>query len=88
MLTNPSDAAIVQLLVQLGRALNIPVTAEGVETSDQLRHLTDIGCPNVQGYYLARPTDATTFTSWLINHHTTGTSATPARNSTGRSSSA
>jgi EAL domain-containing protein (putative c-di-GMP-specific phosphodiesterase class I) len=76
MLTNPTDAAIVQLLVQLGRALDIPVTAEGVETSDQLRHLAEIGCPNVQGYYLARPTDAATFTTWLVRHRASATPKT------------
>jgi diguanylate cyclase (GGDEF)-like protein len=77
MLTNPTDAAIVQLLVQLGRALNIRVTAEGVETREQLRHLADLGCPYVQGYYLARPTDAATFTDWLTTYHASKMAAAP-----------
>ncbi|HEY4408665.1 MAG TPA: EAL domain-containing protein [Acidimicrobiia bacterium] len=32
--------------------------AEGVETAEQLARLEALGCPLVQGYYLARPQPA------------------------------
>jgi EAL domain-containing protein (putative c-di-GMP-specific phosphodiesterase class I) len=54
----PRDAkatAIVQTIIGLGRALHIPVTAEGVETEAQMRALAEAGCDQVQGFLLGRP---------------------------------
>ncbi len=48
-------ASIVTAIVGLGRALGMQVTAEGVETRDQLDFLARTGCHEVQGYYFARP---------------------------------
>ncbi len=48
-------AAIVETVIGLGRALRVPVTAEGVETEAQLRALAEAGCDQVQGYLLGRP---------------------------------
>lgn len=42
--------AIVEALVGLGRAMNIRVTAEGVETQDQMRTLSELGCAEMQGF--------------------------------------
>ncbi len=42
--------AIVEALVGLGRAMNIRVTAEGVETVGQMQALSDLGCAEMQGY--------------------------------------
>ena len=49
------NKAIVQAIIQLGRTLSIQVLAEGVETEDQLDQLSQLGCENVQGYYLSHP---------------------------------
>ncbi len=49
------DAAIVSALVDLGHALGLTVTAEGIETTAQLRELRRLGCDLGQGYYFARP---------------------------------
>jgi diguanylate cyclase (GGDEF)-like protein len=55
-LTESSEArAIIRAVVALGRALNIPVLAEGVETQEQLNALRDAGCDEVQGYLIGRP---------------------------------
>jgi EAL domain-containing protein (putative c-di-GMP-specific phosphodiesterase class I) len=40
----------------LGRELGIAVIAEGVETEQQFQVLKSLGCLQVQGYLLARPT--------------------------------
>ncbi|TSJ63285.1 bifunctional diguanylate cyclase/phosphodiesterase [Starkeya sp. 3C] len=48
-------AAIIDCVVRLARALAITVTAEGVETREQLRYLQSVGCHHVQGYLLAGP---------------------------------
>jgi diguanylate cyclase (GGDEF)-like protein len=47
--------AIVRAMVNLGRALHMQVTAEGVETVEQRDHLSAIGCHELQGFLLSRP---------------------------------
>jgi diguanylate cyclase (GGDEF)-like protein/PAS domain S-box-containing protein len=47
--------AIVDSIVGLGRALGTSITAEGVETEEQLEALRQLGCDEVQGYLLGRP---------------------------------
>jgi EAL domain-containing protein (putative c-di-GMP-specific phosphodiesterase class I) len=51
----PESKAIVRAVLSLGKNLNIPVLAEGVETDDQLTILRDEGCDEAQGYLLGRP---------------------------------
>ncbi len=53
--------AIVQAIIQLGRTLNIQVVAEGVETVSQFDQLMQLGCENMQGYYLSHPLSAAEF---------------------------
>lgn len=55
-LPNQSNCrAIVAAITGLARGLDMDVTAEGVETAEQLTILKAAGCTNVQGYYFARP---------------------------------
>jgi diguanylate cyclase (GGDEF)-like protein/PAS domain S-box-containing protein len=49
------SAAIIRAVIGLGRGLELPVVAEGVETPEQLAFLTDEACNEVQGYLLGRP---------------------------------
>ncbi len=53
--TSAHAAAIVKATLLLGRSLNIPVLAEGVETTRHLDFLRDEGCNSVQGYLFGRP---------------------------------
>lgn len=52
---NPQDLAVVSAIVGLGHALDLSVTAEGVEDDLQLHTLRTLGCDLGQGYYFARP---------------------------------
>jgi EAL domain-containing protein (putative c-di-GMP-specific phosphodiesterase class I)/PAS domain-containing protein len=58
MTRDPKSAAVMRSIVALGAELDIDVIAEGVETEEQLKMLTDLGCPRVQGYLLGRPMPA------------------------------
>jgi len=46
---------IVESLMAMAHMLDLPVEAEGVETSEQLQVLAELGCPVVQGFYHFRP---------------------------------
>eukprot|EP00903_Cladosiphon_okamuranus_P002156 g2154.t1 len=46
---------LLRSLIEIGHALEIGVTAEGVETRDQADILAGLGCDRLQGYYFARP---------------------------------
>jgi EAL domain-containing protein (putative c-di-GMP-specific phosphodiesterase class I) len=50
--------ALCSAVVSIGRALNIKVVAEGVETPEQLRILRQLGCDEVQGYLISKPVPA------------------------------
>jgi diguanylate cyclase (GGDEF)-like protein len=52
---NPQAKAIIRAVLALGRSLDIPVLAEGVETEEQLKFLNCEGCDEAQGYLLGRP---------------------------------
>ncbi|XVV03602.1 putative bifunctional diguanylate cyclase/phosphodiesterase [Actinosynnema sp. CA-248983] len=52
---DPVDVQIVSTLVQLAHALQLGVTAEGVETPAQAKRLHRIGCDTGQGWFFAKP---------------------------------
>jgi diguanylate cyclase (GGDEF)-like protein len=54
-LTDASGGAIVQAIISLGRAMHMPVVAEGVETEEQREFLAGLGCHAYQGYLFSRP---------------------------------
>ncbi|MGH9028532.1 MAG: putative bifunctional diguanylate cyclase/phosphodiesterase, partial [Acidimicrobiales bacterium] len=59
--TAGNDDAIVEAVVQLARALDLRVVAEGVETEAQHARLASIGCDYVQGSLFCDPKPASCF---------------------------
>jgi len=55
MLENRADYQIIMSTIAMVKNLGLQVIAEGVETSAQLRSLTENGCDVIQGYYFSKP---------------------------------
>jgi EAL domain-containing protein (putative c-di-GMP-specific phosphodiesterase class I) len=53
--TDPEDMAIVHAVIAFARTLQLHVTAEGIETAEQLARLRALECERGQGYYFSRP---------------------------------
>jgi diguanylate cyclase (GGDEF)-like protein len=61
-------AAIVNAILGLGRSLGIAVTAEGVETEEQLERMRAEGCDEAQGFLISRPLPADQALALLTRH--------------------
>jgi diguanylate cyclase (GGDEF)-like protein/PAS domain S-box-containing protein len=63
--TDTDDSKLVSAVINLGRSFHLRVTAEGVETRDQLLALQAQDCAEGQGYYFQRPIAANEFAKLL-----------------------
>jgi EAL domain-containing protein (putative c-di-GMP-specific phosphodiesterase class I) len=55
MLGDATSGAIAQTIISLGRAMNLSVIAEGVETEEEKGFLAGLGCHSYQGFLFSRP---------------------------------
>ena len=62
-----SGAAVIRATIALAQALDVPVTAEGVERQEQADFLTLSGCDQLQGYLLGRPASSSQIMQDLSN---------------------
>lgn len=67
---DPSDAAIVNTIINMGKTLGMAVIAEGVETKEQLSILRQYGCQEFQGYLFGKPVAHSEFEVNLQNLNT------------------
>jgi EAL domain-containing protein (putative c-di-GMP-specific phosphodiesterase class I) len=63
--TSKDSELIVKSIIDLAHGLNLTVTAEGVETAEQMRLLRDLGCDVAQGYFVARPLEPEKLKDWI-----------------------
>ena len=59
------DAAIAMAVIAMGRSLELVVIAEGVETEEQLKFLSNHDCDQLQGFLLSRPLPPEAFDKFL-----------------------
>lgn len=64
-----NDAAIVATIISMAHNLNLKVTAEGVETEEQLVFLLEHHCEEAQGYLFSRPIPASEFARKYLSIH-------------------
>lgn len=58
------NLALCKAIIVMAHELGMQVIAEGVETPEQARLLTEAGCDHGQGYHFARPMPAEDFEHW------------------------
>ncbi len=69
---NPKVAKIITSIIDLGRALDIRITAEGVEHEHQAEFLRDRDCEFVQGYFYGKPAPNKQLQSFVQEMEATG----------------
>jgi diguanylate cyclase (GGDEF)-like protein len=75
MLTDDSDAVIVRSTIELGHALGLKVTAEGVEDANTLTRLEEIRCDRAQGHFFSKPVPPIEFMRWVSRYESSYLSA-------------
>jgi diguanylate cyclase (GGDEF)-like protein/PAS domain S-box-containing protein len=78
-----NGADIVRTIVSLAHDLGLKVTAEGIETTDQLAWLVGLGCEFGQGYLLAKPLDREAAVALIAKSIESDHSSLPTSSSTG-----
>jgi len=65
MMADPDDEAIAKGIIDMAHSLGLSVTAEGVETEDQLERLQQMECDRIQGFYTGRPMTSDQFIGYF-----------------------
>ncbi len=63
--TEEGQSLLADMIINLGKQLNLKVIAEGIENAEQEAHLLAQGCDEVQGFYYAKPMPAEEFLTFL-----------------------
>lgn len=67
MLINSKDRSLVESVISLSTSFGFNVTAEGVETDDQLELLKTYNCGQAQGFYFSKPVPIEEFCQLFMN---------------------
>jgi diguanylate cyclase (GGDEF)-like protein len=65
---NDQDQAIVSAIIDMAHAFGLTATAEGVERTEQLTVLRELGCERAQGYFWSPPLPAADMGRWISSH--------------------
>ncbi|MEG0115771.1 MAG: EAL domain-containing protein, partial [Hydrogenoanaerobacterium sp.] len=64
--SNNAGQMIIKKIIEMAQCLNLITVAEGVETAEQVKMLTQMGCNIAQGYYYAKPMPMKEFENLLL----------------------
>ncbi|KAB8314194.1 GGDEF and EAL domain-containing protein [Tolypothrix campylonemoides VB511288] len=65
---NGKNLEIIETIVTLAHKLGVDVTAEGVETKEQLAFLRRLNCEYGQGYFFSRPLDSSAAAALIVTN--------------------
>jgi len=68
---DPATRAILESSIKLGKALGLNVVVEGIEAGTDYQLAVELGCDEIQGFYIAKPMTGGEFTEWLSKHEKT-----------------
>ncbi len=68
-IVSPSDTSITKAIIAMAQALNIKVTAEGIEEKQQFGLLRSLGCNYGQGFFVAKPMSAQELSIWILSKY-------------------
>jgi diguanylate cyclase (GGDEF)-like protein len=71
LVDSESNTRVVQAIIALGKAMDLGIVAEGIETDQQYAIVRKLGCDLVQGYFIAKPMAAASFRRWVDGHEDT-----------------
>jgi EAL domain-containing protein (putative c-di-GMP-specific phosphodiesterase class I) len=61
-------ALMLDATISMAKKLEMTSVAEGIETEEEWRFLAGLGCDVAQGYLIAKPMDAASFSQWLLDY--------------------
>ncbi|WP_162551145.1 ABC transporter substrate binding protein [Paenibacillus tepidiphilus] len=64
---SPNNMSLASSIVTIGHDMGLNVTAEGVETPEQLAFLERTRCDKIQGYYISRPIPQQEVAEWVAD---------------------
>jgi EAL domain-containing protein (putative c-di-GMP-specific phosphodiesterase class I)/CheY-like chemotaxis protein len=74
---NKALRIVVESSIDMAHKLAVKSVAEGIETQEDWNTLAAFGCDTAQGYFVARPMDATAFTDFLASYKSKRTASMP-----------
>jgi EAL domain-containing protein (putative c-di-GMP-specific phosphodiesterase class I) len=66
-----ANTRVIEAIIALGKAMELDVVAEGVETDQQYATVRRLGCDLVQGYFIARPMPSHELRKWCNGYEET-----------------
>jgi len=67
VLTDTNDAAIIKMVLAVGKTIHCDIVAEGVEQLEQFELLKKFGCHYFQGFYFSKPLSASNFEKLVLH---------------------
>ncbi len=65
IMTDPNDANLIKLIIQMAHNFDMKVVAEGAETKEQYDFLLQAKCDYIQGYYVSKPVPLSELMTYL-----------------------